>query len=48
MCDGREGWYYDNDAAPTKVLSCPASCERFKATGGKVDVLFGCTSVVVM
>jgi hypothetical protein len=48
MCDGREGWYYDNDAAPTKVLSCPASCDRFKATGGKVDVLFGCTSVVVM
>jgi hypothetical protein len=48
MCDGREGWYYDNDVAPTKVLSCPASCDRFKATGGKVDVLFGCTSVVVM
>ncbi|HMI90981.1 MAG TPA: hypothetical protein VK509_06435 [Polyangiales bacterium] len=48
MCEGREGWYYDNDTAPTKVLSCPASCERFKAGGGKVDVLFGCTSVEVM
>jgi hypothetical protein len=47
-CDGREGWQYDNDDAPTKVVSCPASCERFKTSGGKVDVLFGCKSVVVM
>ena len=46
-CDGREGWYYDDDAAPTTVISCPTSCDKFKATGGKVDVLFGCKVVLV-
>lgn len=46
-CDGREGWYYDDDAAPTTVISCPASCDRFKASGGKVDVLFGCMGTLV-
>ena len=47
-CAGREGWHYDSDTAPTTVVSCPASCDRFKATGGKVDVLFGCKSVPVL
>jgi hypothetical protein len=46
-CDGREGWHYDSDAAPTTVISCPASCDRFRSGGGKVDVLFGCKTVVV-
>jgi hypothetical protein len=51
-CDGREGWYYDHERdvdgmMPTTVLSCPASCDGFKTTGGKVDVLFGCNSMVV-
>jgi hypothetical protein len=46
-CDGREGWHYDDDAAPTTVVSCPASCDRFRSGGGKVDVLFGCRTVVV-
>jgi hypothetical protein len=46
-CDGREGWHYDDEAAPTTVISCPASCDRFRSGGGKVDVLFGCKTVVV-
>jgi hypothetical protein len=46
-CGDREGWRYDNDDAPTKVISCPASCQRFQASGGKVDVLFGCAVVLV-
>jgi hypothetical protein len=46
-CGAREGWHYDNDDAPTKVISCPASCQRFQASGGKVDVLFGCAAVLV-
>jgi len=46
-CDGREGWHYDDDASPTTVVSCPASCDRFRSGGGKVDVLFGCRTVVV-
>jgi hypothetical protein len=47
-CDGREGWYYDDDAAPKTVISCPASCDKFKTSGGRVDVLFGCKSVEVL
>jgi hypothetical protein len=47
MCNGREGWYYDDDSKPMKVISCPMSCDRFKAAGGKVDVLFGCSSHLV-
>jgi hypothetical protein len=46
-CDGREGWHYDDEVAPTTVISCPASCDRFKASGGKVDVLFGCRGMLV-
>jgi hypothetical protein len=47
-CDGREGWYYDDDVAPTTVISCPVSCDKFKTSGGRVDVLFGCKSVEVL
>jgi hypothetical protein len=46
-CNGREGWYYDNDQTPTKVISCEASCTSFRSSGGRVEVLFGCDSVVV-
>lgn len=46
-CGDREGWHYDNEDAPTTVISCPASCDRFKTSGGKVDVLFGCRGMLV-
>lgn len=38
------GWYYDNDAAPTKILLCPGTCSMVKNTKGQVDVLFGCAT----
>ena len=38
------GWYYDNDAAPTKILLCPSTCSMVKNTKGQVDVLFGCAT----
>jgi hypothetical protein len=38
-----EGWYYDNATTPTKILTCPALCDRLKAaTAPKVEVLVGC------
>lgn len=46
-CGDREGWVYDNDDLPTQVIACPASCDGFRATGGKVDVLFGCETLVL-
>lgn len=45
-CTGvKNGWYYDNDAKPTKVIACPQTCtELQKDPKGKIEVLFGCTS----
>ncbi len=37
------GWYFDNEAAPTKVIFCGQSCDRVKSDDkGRVDVVFGC------
>ncbi|MEZ4298226.1 MAG: VWA domain-containing protein [Polyangiaceae bacterium] len=46
-CGAKGGWYYDNPAAPTKIIMCPGTCDTLKAdTTGKVEVLFGCETVV--
>jgi hypothetical protein len=45
-CDAVDGgWYYDNPAAPTKVLLCPASCDVVSSDpDGKIDIVFGCAT----
>lgn len=41
-CAG-DGWYYDNNSNPSKLILCPDSCNKVKAdTQGKVDVSLGC------
>lgn len=46
-CMGKPGWYFDSNAAPTKILLCPVSCVTVQAdVNAKVDVLFGCQSQV--
>jgi len=50
-CGAGVGWYYDNDAAPTKVILCPAACDLANAAvgvdkPGRIDVLFGCKTVI--
>jgi hypothetical protein len=50
-CDPvRGGWYYDVPPArgtPTRVITCDASCGRFKASKtGKVDLVFGCVTII--
>ncbi|HEX7671141.1 MAG TPA: vWA domain-containing protein [Polyangiaceae bacterium] len=38
-----EGWYYDDPAAPTKVILCPATCDRVaKVQDGRIDIAYGC------
>jgi hypothetical protein len=38
-----DGWYYDNDASPSKVILCPGTCAKVKQDSkGQIDVLFGC------
>jgi hypothetical protein len=48
-CDATTGgWYYDNPAAPSKILLCPATCDKVKADAkAAVDVLIGCTTNVI-
>jgi len=51
-CDAtRGGWYYDVPPAagtPTRILACPATCEKFKAERDpKVSLVFGCQTVVI-
>jgi hypothetical protein len=51
-CDPmRGGWYYDVAPAagtPTRILTCPATCEKFKAEREpKVNLVFGCETVVI-
>ncbi len=39
------GWYYDNNAAPTSVKACPASCSKITpVVKGRIDVVFGCAT----
>jgi hypothetical protein len=46
-CAGGNGWYYDNPAAPTKVLLCPALCQTVQGdTMAKVSFVFGCPTIV--
>lgn len=43
-CSG-DGWYYDNNANPTKLLLCPTTCATAQGSqGGNVEILVGCLS----
>jgi hypothetical protein len=42
-CAAQGGWYYDDNASPTRVLVCPSTCELLQAEAdAQLDVLFGC------
>jgi len=42
-CDAaRGGWHFDNPAAPSGILLCPATCDRVRASGGRLEILIGC------
>ena len=47
-CGAIEGWHYDDEAAPSKVVACPSTCARIQAAAeAQVDLLFGCQTVTV-
>lgn len=47
QCGPQGGWYYDDPNNPTSIEVCPATCQAIQADeGGKVDILFGCVTVV--
>src|SRR5262249_14339778 len=50
-CGKGGGWYYDNDANPTQVILCPASCDlaqmKVAGQGGAIEVQFGCQTIIM-
>jgi hypothetical protein len=41
-CAEEDGWYYDDPAAPQRILLCPRSCERVSGPGGNLFYSVGC------
>lgn len=42
-----DGWYYDNPAAPTRIVMCPQTCEKAQvAKNGSINIAFGCETIV--
>ncbi|MBV1862392.1 MAG: hypothetical protein KUG77_28485 [Nannocystaceae bacterium] len=40
------GWHYDDAEAPTQIVMCPESCERFAMlTNATIDIEFGCDTI---
>ena len=48
-CSTLGGWYYDDNAKPTKVLACPTTCTEIQADmKAKIAVAFGCKTRVIV
>jgi hypothetical protein len=46
-CGGNAGWYYDNPAAPKKILLCDATCQIVKSTAkASIQIVLGCATIV--
>lgn len=48
LCAERaEGWYYDLPTNPSRILTCPSTCENLRR-GGSIDVLLRCPTVILI
>ena len=46
-CGDGGGWYYDDEADPHEVRTCPATCDVLTADpAGSIGILFGCETQV--
>ena len=42
-----DAWYYDNNASPTKIILCDATCTKVSADAtGTVDIVLGCKTIL--
>jgi hypothetical protein len=47
-CGTGQGWQYDNDANPTKIVLCPAICDTVKHDPlAEVSIVLGCPSEII-
>jgi Mg-chelatase subunit ChlD len=48
QCGSSAAWYYDDNAAPKKIVLCPAACDQVQSDSlATVDVLFGCKTIAM-
>jgi hypothetical protein len=48
-CGDQDGWHYDDEAIPTKVVACPATCTRIQAAqNATVQLQFGCETIHII
>lgn len=41
-----DGWYYDNPAAPTKILACDQTCQKIQGVEtAQINISLGCDSI---
>lgn len=45
-CAADVGWHYDDAADPTEVRLCPATCDEITRSLGRIDVEFGCETLL--
>ncbi len=42
---GADGWHYDDQANPTRIVLCAATCQKVQADpSGQLDILVGCAT----
>jgi hypothetical protein len=47
-CGTENGWHYDDEQNPNRIIACPATCDRFRsaAMGASVEIQVGCKTVI--
>jgi hypothetical protein len=46
-CGTGEGWYYDDPVNPTKIILCPATCDRVQMDSmANIKIAFGCPTEI--
>jgi hypothetical protein len=46
-CGSRDGWHYDDDAKPTRILVCDATCRKLSgAVAARVEIQIGCETII--
>ena len=46
-CSAGDGWKYDQEPNPTRIILCPSACSTLKSTAGaSIDVRLGCPTIV--
>lgn len=47
-CGTKSAWYYNDNASPSKIILCPAACQKVQAdSAANISVKFGCKTVAM-